>query len=132
VPPGLPVIAFISDAGCEYSVDTSGSFFADKRYSWSETTLTPHAMVKFAGATGAVINSTGVIGVAQNSTGSYTIHLRNAMRSTNPILTTSMTDVGEVVDFGSTASFVSVRTLSTAGAVFNPTSVSVVIYDGAA
>jgi hypothetical protein len=43
-----------------------------------------------------------------------------------------MTDVGEVVDFGSTASFVSVRTLSTAGAVFNPTSVSVVIYDGAA
>lgn len=127
---GEDAIKFISDAACEYDVDVSGSYFGSNLYRWAEATQTPHAMVRITGATGAKEAGSGVKSVVRNSAGYYTITLRNALRSTLPIVQCLMTTAGLVADFGATSTTtVNIKCFTSAGVATDPTWVSVVIYD---
>ena len=125
-----PAIRFIGDPACEYDVDTSGSYFGSPLYAWPETTPTAHAMVKFSGADGTVLNSRGVKSVVRTAAGKYTINLRNVMRGTHPVLIGTSSDGLTITDQGApTTSSVTVWVFNATSIPSDPFFCSVAIYD---
>lgn len=127
-----PAIRVIANAACEYDVDVSGSYFGDNLYRWQETTPTPHATVRFVGATAAMMSASNVDSITRNGAGDYTINLRNAMRGTLPIVTGAGAGVVGVLYLNSaTTTSVRVGFYNFAGTAVDPTNVMAVIYDAA-
>lgn len=124
-------IRFISDPACEYEVHDTGSYYGSSLYRWSEASDNPFGIVRFAGATGTVAVSRNVDSVTRSAVGTYVVNLRGTMVSSSPIVIGMMTSAGSVVFSSATTSTVTVLTRDNAGTLIDPSTVHIVIYEGA-
>lgn len=86
------------------------------------------AWVRFAGASGNILDSYGVASVVRNSTGNYTVTLSKAMTNVN--YTTSITSVATLGVEGNsrTTTVIPVLTYNLSAAATDPTDVAVVVF----
>lgn len=130
-----PAIRFISDAACEYKVYTNGSYFGSNLYRYVEAETGDYAVVNFAGATGSIYGQNSVKSVTRNSTGNYTIVLRNKLRGNNPaVFANAAGTSGRLVSHSATTGTDTLTIIATAaigGAAVDPDVVNVRVIDSA-